>query len=82
MNTETTSTEYNVLDHALKLARNLGGLQGTAKILLEYGNLDDSNFKLLAEGLIETLDPESEWDVNSHMWIMSLAEKRNIELDA
>ena len=41
MNTETTSTEYSVLDHAFKLARNLGGLQGTAKILLEYGNLDD-----------------------------------------
>ena len=82
MNTEATSTEYNVLDHAFKLARNLGGLQGTSKILLEYGNLDDSNFKLLAEGLIETLDPESEWDVNSHMWIMSLAEARNIELNA
>ena len=82
MNTETTSTEYNVLDHALKLARNLGGLQGTSKILLEYGNLDDAAFKTLAEGLIETLDHESEWDVNSHMWIMSLAEKRNIELDA
>ena len=82
MNTEATSTEYNVLDHALKLARNLGGLQGTSKILLEYGNLDDAAFKTLAEGLIETLDHESEWDVNSHMWIMSLAEARNIELDA
>ena len=82
MNTETTSTEYSVLDHAFKLARNLGGLQGTSKILLEFGNLDDAAFKTLAEGLIETLDPESEWDVNSHMWIMSLAEKRNIELDA
>ena len=82
MNTETTSTEYSVLDHAFKLARNLGGLQGTIKVLLEYGNLDDSNFKLLAESLIDTLDHESEWDVNSHMWIMSLAEARNIELDA
>lgn len=82
MNTETTSTEYSVLDHAFKLARNLGGLQGTSKILLEYGNLDDSNFKLLAESLIDTLDHENEWDINSHMWIMSLAEKRNIELDA
>ena len=82
MNEETTSTEYNVLDHAFKLARNLGSLQGTSKILLEYGNLDDSNFKLLAEGLIETLDPENEWDINSHMWIMSLAEARNIELNA
>ena len=82
MNTETTSTEYNVLDHALKLARGLGSLQGTSKILLEYGNLNDEAFKTLAEGLIETLDHESEWDVNSHMWIMSLAESRNIELNA
>lgn len=82
MNTETTNTEYNVLDHAMKLASNLGSLRGTAKVLLEYGNLDDAVFKTLAEGLIETLDHESEWDVNSHMWIMSLAEARNIELNA
>ena len=82
MNTETTNTEYNVLDHAMQLASNLGSLRGTAKVLLKYGNLDDAAFKTLAEGLIETLDHESEWDVNSHMWIMSLAEARNIKLNA
>jgi len=82
MNTETTSTDYNVLDHAMKLARGLGGLQGTIKVLLEYGNLDDSAFKVLAEAYIETLDPENDHDINSHMFIMSLAENRNIELDA
>ena len=81
MNTEATSTEYNVLDHALKLARNLGGLQGTSKILLEFGNLDDAAFKTLAEVVIETLDPESEFDFKTHSELIGMAGIRGIELE-
>ena len=82
MNTETTSTEYSILNHSMRLARSLGGLQGTVRVLLEYGKLDDAAFKTLAEAYIETLDPEYEYDVNAHMFVMSLAEARNIELNA
>jgi len=82
MNTETTSIEEIGWNKAYDLSRRLGSLQGTIKVLLEWGELNDSAFKVLAESLIATLDPESEWDINSHMFIMALAEKRNIEIDA
>jgi hypothetical protein len=82
MNTETKSIEEIGWDKAYDLARRLGSLQGTTKVLLEYGNLEDRVFKTLAEGLIGVLDSESENDTDTHMWIMALAEKRNIELNA
>ena len=66
---------------ASKYARQQGMLTGTIMSVLRFSKLDDSAFKTLAEAVIETLDPESEFDFKTHCELIFMAEDRNIELD-
>jgi hypothetical protein len=66
---------------ASKYARQQGMLTGSIVSVLRFGNIDDNTFKVLAEAVIETLDPESEFDFKTHCELIFMAENRNIELD-
>ena len=66
---------------ASKYARQQGMLTGSIVSVLRFGNIDDNTFKVLAEAVIETLDPESEFDLGTHSELIAMAENRNIELD-
>ena len=68
-------------DAASQYARKTGTLIGSIKSVLRFGIIDDNTFKVLAEAVIGTLDPESEFDLGTHSELIAMAEVRNIELD-
>ena len=68
-------------DAASQYARKTGTLIGSIKSVLRFGIIDDNTFKVLAEAVIGTLDPESEFDLGTHSELITMAENRNIELD-
>lgn len=68
-------------DTASQYARKTGTLIGSIKSVLRFGIIDDNTFKVLAEAVIGTLDPESEFDLGTHSELIAMAENRNIELD-
>ena len=67
---------------ASKYARHQGALTGAIVTALRFGKVDDDAFKVLAEAVIGTLDPHSEFDFKTHCELIFLAENRNIELKA
>ena len=69
-------------DVAGKYARHHGLLTGAIVSALRFGKVDDNTFKVLAEAVIDTLDPDSEFDFRTHTELIDMAEKRNIELNA
>lgn len=66
---------------ASKYARQQGMLTGTIMSVLRFSKLDDNTFKTLAEVVIETLDPESEFDFKTHSELIGMAGIRGIELE-
>jgi hypothetical protein len=68
-------------DAASGYARKTGTLIGSIKSVLRFGIIDDSAFKVLAEAVIGTLDPENEFDLKTHNELTVMAEVRGIELD-
>jgi hypothetical protein len=66
---------------ASKYARQQGMLTGTIMSVLRFSKLDDSAFKTLAEAVIETLDPESEFDFKTHTELIGMAGIRGVELE-
>ena len=69
-------------DVAGKYARHQGLLTGAIVSALRFGKVDNDAFKVLAEAVIDTLDPDSEFDFKTHCELIFLAENRNIELEA
>ena len=68
-------------DAANQYARKTGVLTGSIKSVLRFGIIDDNAFKVLAEAVIGTLDPENEFDLKTHNELTVMAEVRGIELD-
>jgi hypothetical protein len=68
-------------DAASGYARKTGTLIGSIKSVLRFGVIDDNAFKVLAEAVIGTLDPENEFDLKTHNELTVMAEVRGIELD-
>ena len=68
-------------DAASQYARKTGTLIGSIKSVLRLGIIDDNTFKVLAEAVIGTLDPENEFDLGTHSELITMAEVRGIELD-
>jgi hypothetical protein len=66
---------------ASKYARQQGMLTGTIMSVLRFSKLNDDTFKTLAEAVIETLDPESEFDFKTHTELIGMAGIRGIELE-
>jgi hypothetical protein len=66
---------------ASKYARQQGMLTGSIVSVLRFGNIDDNTFKVLAEAVIETLDPESEFDFKTHTELIGMAGIRGVELE-
>jgi hypothetical protein len=58
-----------------------GFLIGTIKGILEFGNINDMEFKLLAGSLISCLDPDNVYDFKYALKIKQLAENRGIHLN-
>jgi hypothetical protein len=78
-NTDTfMETGWNT---ASQYAIKAGTLTGSIISALRFGTIDDDTFKTLAEAVIGTLDPESEFDFKTHCELIFMAEDRNIELD-
>ncbi len=59
----------------------IGFLVGTIKGVLEYGDIKDMEFKILAESLISSLDPSNVHDFKYALKIKQLAENRGINLE-